>query len=342
MSASRRSPRLAPASAAGAGHPSAGPSCWPAAASSAACTRSARSPRSTRRCPASAPTTSTSTSARARARWCAALMANGVRPRDLYEILDEERDDPLNFHRGAVYHKGSFASATRNLAQFIWAVGKQRRDRLPARVAGSARAQWRRHAGRLLLAGPARGVSCARRSQAKGLSNSFTGTPRPLLIAAIELDRAERVVFGAGRSDGRADLAGDRGLLGDPGLLRALSDRRTATTWTATSATRATPTWRSTRGATVVVASTRRCRSALTEPAGARRSARGGLYAIMEQVGHITSLNLLDLGLRELKLLQPEMEILRDPARARSPLRWWVPPWASKRVAPPSATATPR
>jgi predicted acylesterase/phospholipase RssA len=33
------------------------------------------------------------------------LMANGIRPRDLYEILDEERDDPLNFQRGSVYHR---------------------------------------------------------------------------------------------------------------------------------------------------------------------------------------------------------------------------------------------
>src|SRR5688500_8427984 len=35
----------------------------------------------------------------------ATLMANQVRPLELYAILDEERDDPLNFHRGAVYHK---------------------------------------------------------------------------------------------------------------------------------------------------------------------------------------------------------------------------------------------
>src|ERR687887_474679 len=32
------------------------------------------------------------------------LMANQVRPLDLYRILEEGRDDPLNFHRGAVYH----------------------------------------------------------------------------------------------------------------------------------------------------------------------------------------------------------------------------------------------
>ncbi len=54
-----------------------------------------------------------------------ALMANGVPPGDLYAILDEERDDPLSFHRGAVYHRGTFSGATRNLAQFVWAIGKR-------------------------------------------------------------------------------------------------------------------------------------------------------------------------------------------------------------------------
>ena len=41
------------------------------------------------------------------------LMANGIRPRDLYDILDEERDDPLNFQRGAVYDKGAFRTPAR-------------------------------------------------------------------------------------------------------------------------------------------------------------------------------------------------------------------------------------
>src|SRR5436309_10566805 len=53
------------------------------------------------------------------------LMANQVRPGELYQILDEERDDPLNFHRGAVYHKGSFSIAARNFFQLVWAVGKK-------------------------------------------------------------------------------------------------------------------------------------------------------------------------------------------------------------------------
>src|SRR5262245_66536260 len=46
----------------------------------------------------------------------ASLMANQVRPLDLYAILDEERDDPLNFHRGSGYHRGSFGIAARSFA----------------------------------------------------------------------------------------------------------------------------------------------------------------------------------------------------------------------------------
>ena len=46
-----------------------------------------------------------------------------------------------------------------------------------------------------------------------------------------------------------------------------------------------------------------------------------GLYAIMEQAGHITSLNILELGLRELKLRRPDVEFyLVQPESKRSPL----------------------
>ncbi len=47
-----------------------------------------------------------------------------------------------------------------------------------------------------------------------------------------------------------------------------------------------------------------------------------GIYAIMEQAGHITSINILQLGLRELKLRRPDVEIhLVQPESKRSPLR---------------------
>ena len=46
-----------------------------------------------------------------------------------------------------------------------------------------------------------------------------------------------------------------------------------------------------------------------------------GLYAIMEQAGHITSVNILELGLRELKLRRPDVELYRvQPESKASPL----------------------
>jgi len=126
-----------------------------------------------------------------------ALMANGVRPAELYAILDEERDDPLNFQKGAVYHKGSFSGAARNLAQFVWAIGK--------RAVTDFRLEWPDLLARSGGDMPPGFFSLAPLEAyvreallAKGLSNDFAGTPRPLLIAAIALDQAERVVFGSG------------------------------------------------------------------------------------------------------------------------------------------------
>jgi predicted acylesterase/phospholipase RssA len=248
----------------------------------------------------------------------AALMANGVRPRDLYAILDEERDDPLNFNRGAVYHKGSFSAATRNVAQFMWAIGK--------RALIDFRLEWPDLLARSGGDMPAGFFSLSpleayirEAFQAKGLSNSFTGTPRPLLIAAIALDRAERIVFGQGdlmdvpisqaiaassaipgffepyRIGGRDYVDGDVGYTGHADL--------------AVDA-----------GATVLVAVNPAVPQRLHEEEGPEIR-RGGLYAIMEQTGHIASLNLFNLGLREVKLLHPEIEILViQPAPQPSPL----------------------
>ena len=248
----------------------------------------------------------------------AALMAQGIRPLDLYQILDEERNDPLNLNRNSVYHKGSFGIAARNLAQFLWAVGKKA-------VSGFT-LEWPdilARSGRDLPAGfftlsPLEDFM-RRAFAAKGLSNSFHDCARPLLIPAIHLDSARRVVFGTGalrdvpisqaiaassaipgffepyRIDGCDYVDGDVGHTGHVDL--AIE-----------------------RGATVIV---------IINPAVPLRigsSEQGavrerGLYAIMEQTGHITSVNLLELGLRELKLRHPRVEMhVIQPEPQPSPL----------------------
>lgn len=246
------------------------------------------------------------------------LMAQGVRPVELYAILDEERDDPLNFHRGSVYHKGAFSGAARNLAQFLWAIGKKA-------VAGF-KLEWpdllARSGGDMppgFFSVAALETFIRQSFAAKSFPNSFRECPRRLLVPAIDLDRAQRVVFGRGaysdvliseaiaassaipgffepyRIDGRDYVDGDVGYTGHADL--AVEE-----------------------GATVVVVINPSVPQRI-ENAGAPEIRRGGLYAIMEQAGHITSLNLLEVGLREIRLRRPDVEILLiQPEPRPSPL----------------------
>jgi NTE family protein len=234
------------------------------------------------------------------------LMANGVRPRVLYEILDQELDDPLNFQRGSVYHKGAFSNAARNFAQFIWAVGKK--------AVTGFRLEWPDLLARSGADMPAGFFSVAPLEQfmreafaGKGLPNSFRECHRPLLIAAMELDRAERAVFGADplmdvpiseaiaassaipgffepfRIGGRDYVDGDVGYTGHADLAVE-------------------------KGATCVVVLNPQVPLRIGSPEEPDVRSRG-LYAIMEQAGHITSVNILHLGLSELRLRRPDVEV---------------------------------
>jgi NTE family protein len=247
-----------------------------------------------------------------------ALMANGVRPGDLYAILDEERDDPLNFQRGSVYHKGSFSGAARNVAQFVWAIGK--------RAVMDFRLEWPDLLARSGGDMPPGFFSLAplesylrEAFEAKGLSNDFTRTPRPLLVAAIALDRAERVVFGGGDllhvpiSDAIAASSAIPGFF-EPYRIggRDYVDGDVGYTGHADLAVDA--------GATALVALNPAVPQCL-ETADAMEIRKGGLYAIMEQTTHIASLNLFNVGLREIKLLHPEVEVMVvQPEPRPSPL----------------------
>ncbi len=246
------------------------------------------------------------------------LMANQVHPLDLYQILDEERDDPLNFHRGSVYHKGAFSAAAKNFAQLVWAVGKKAitkfRLEWPDILARSGNEM---PAGFFSL-GPLE--SYVREAfAAKGLSNSFHDCPRRLLIPAIDLDRAERTVFGAGsfiETPISQAIAASSAIPGffEPFRIggRDYVDGDVGHTGHADLAVEA--------GATVVV---------VINPAvplrigGTEESSvsRRGMYAIMEQAGHITSIRILELGLTELRLRRPEVELhLIQPDPTPSPL----------------------
>ena len=249
----------------------------------------------------------------------AALMANQIRPVDLYAILDEERDDPLNFHRGSVYHKGSFGIAARNFARLIWAVGKKAVTKYQLEWPDIlARSGDDMPAGFFSLNPLEAYVREA--FAAKGLSNNFRECPRPLLVPAIDLDRAERVVFGAEpfvdlpishaiaasaaipgffepyRIAGRDYVDGDVGHTGHVDLAVA-------------------------RGASVILVVNPAVPLRVGAPDESEVRHRG-MYAVMEQAGHITSIKLLELGLAELRLRSPEVEFhVIQPDPVPSPLR---------------------
>jgi NTE family protein len=126
----------------------------------------------------------------------ASLLANGVPAREIYRILDQDLDDPLNFRKGAVFASDSFRRAAGSFGRLLWAIGKHAikgRGCIPDML---ARAERDMPAGFFSLSALEVYVRVA--FATRGLTNSFSTLERTLLIPAIDLDTAERVVFGAG------------------------------------------------------------------------------------------------------------------------------------------------
>lgn len=233
----------------------------------------------------------------------AALMANGIRPRELYTILDEGRDDPLNFQRGAIFHRGASAGAAWNFAQVLWAVGKNVVSNLHLDWPDIlARSQGEMPPGFYSLRNLEEFIRQA--FAARGLSNDFRSCARPLLIPAIDIDRGERVVFGR---DGHSAVPISEAIAASsaiPGFFEPYHiggcdyvDGDVGFTGHADLAVEA--------GARLLI---------VVNPLVPRREAatgatlrRHGLYGILEQVGRINSQNLLEGGLRELLLREPDL-----------------------------------
>jgi NTE family protein len=132
----------------------------------------------------------------------ASLLANGVRAGEIFRILDEDLPDALNFRRHAVFAPDAFRHAATRFGQLVWVFGKNLRNALRTSIPDMlAQAERDLPAGFFTLAALERFVREG--FATRGLTNNFGRLPRPLLIPAIDLDRASRVVFG---KDGLVDV----------------------------------------------------------------------------------------------------------------------------------------
>lgn len=228
----------------------------------------------------------------------ASLLASGIRASEIYHILDEDRDDPLNFRRGVLFAGDSFRVACSRFGRFMWAIGKHvvRGGRSLPDVL--ARAERELPAGFFTLSALERFMRVGLAS--RGTRNSFAGLPRTLLIPAIDLNTAERVVFGHGAlasvpiSDAVAASSAIPGFF-DPYTIggRDYVDGGVGFSGHADLAADA--------GADVVF---------VVNPLVPNRTNGGsmrarGVYTIMEQAGRIYSQNLLQLGMGALAVKYP-------------------------------------
>ncbi|MFQ5827649.1 MAG: patatin-like phospholipase family protein [Candidatus Methylomirabilia bacterium] len=249
----------------------------------------------------------------------ASLLANGVSPSVLYQILDQGLPDPMNFQGTSVYDRLALGRAARRLGKLVWVVARQAvtglRTPLPDLL---SRAQGHLPTGFFSLD---QLESYMRRTfEAKGLSNDFRSLPRTLLIPAVDLDRAERAVFGLGElaqvpiSHAIAASSVIPGFF-EPYTLntRDYIDGGVGYTAHADLAIQA--------GAELVVVVNPLVAMGERDGAAKGHVKEQGVYSIMEQASRITSRNLLELELRELHAKHPKPDIfLVQPEANEGPL----------------------
>ena len=236
----------------------------------------------------------------------ASLLANGVRATEIYRVVDQDLPDPLNFGRQAVFAPDSFRRAAGRFGRMAWAFGKNAmtgfRGSIPDML---ARAEPDLPAGffsLFALEGFMRDAFAAR-----GLSNAFAGLKTTLLIPAVDLDRAERAVFGLGALRDVPISQAVAASSAIPGFFEPYSiggrdyvDGGVGFSGHADLAAEA--------GADVVLVVHPLVPdlSAAAGPAARHR----GFYSIMEQTSRICSQNLLSLGMETLALRYPRTRFL--------------------------------
>ena len=244
----------------------------------------------------------------------ASLLAGGVPAAAIYRAIDEDREDPLNFRRGAVYESDSLREALFRFGRLVWAVGKsavRSRESVPDIL---ARAERDMPSGFFSLAALERYMRTG--FTAYGLSNVFAERARRLLIPAVELDTAERVVFGTGALHGvpiSEAVAASSAIPGffDPFPINGRDYVDGCVGWSGHADLAAET------GAEVVLVLNP---LVPTRPGGGDHMRARGVYSIMEQAGRIASQNLLRLGLDVLGERYPHTTFFLLQPTAASPL----------------------
>jgi NTE family protein len=240
------------------------------------------------------------------------LLASGIRAQDVYRILDEDLPHPLNFRRNAVFASDAFPRAAARFGKMVWAFGKNAmtawRTSIPDMLARAERDLPTGFFDLAALEAFIRGAFAA-----GGLDDSFGALPHRLLIPAIDLDRAERVVFGR---NGLSDVPISRAVAASsaiPGFFepcviggRDYVDGGVGFAGHADLAAE--------EGMETVLVVNPLVPSLMSGPAATIRGR--GLYSIMEQTSRIYSQNLLSLGLDVLAARYPRTEFfLLEPPR---------------------------
>jgi predicted acylesterase/phospholipase RssA len=239
----------------------------------------------------------------------ASLLASDIRASEVYQILDEDRDDPLNFRRGVSFAGEAFRTACSRFGRLVWTISKHvlRGGRSLPDVL--AHAERELPPGFFTLAAVERFIRFGLAS--RGQRNAFADLRHPLLIPAVDLNTAERVVFGAGSlatvpiSDAVAASSAIPGFF-DPYPIngRDYVDGGVGFCGHADLAAEA--------GADVVFVVNPLVPNRVTDGDSVRAR---GVYTIMEQAGRIYSQNLLQLGLAALAVKFPrtEFHLLQPP-----------------------------
>ena len=246
----------------------------------------------------------------------ASFLANGVAASEVFRAIDQDLDDPLNFRRNAVYASDAFRHAAGRFGRLVWAVGKNAMKGLRGSVPDMlASAERDLPAGFFDLGALERFM---REAFAKrGLSNSFEALGRTLLIPAVEIDRAQRVVFGQGElrqvpiSQAVAASSAIPGFF-EPYAIDGRDYVDGGVGWSGHADLAAEA------GARIVVVVSPLVPNYETGVVPLRNR---GLYSIMEQASRIYSQNLLQLGLATVQMKYPRTEFfLIQPPQASAPM----------------------